>query len=146
MSLQIRGDFPGVSLAKTQFQIGIRPSPDERDPGHPIFAVDGFPRMIVLFRRQNACLRIKFGASHSSTNRARRDPYLRIVANPFRLAHVAAGHYVEFAAIFSKPHWRGDAGSGLAKCGQRNIFLIVNGGRNLTWHGFYLNPRERPVD
>ena len=85
MSLQIRADFPGMSLAKTQFQIGIRPAPDERNAGHPILAVDSFARPRVFFCWQDARLGINFRASDNSANRTRRDPHLRIVRTRFVL-------------------------------------------------------------
>lgn len=133
-------------LTKTQFQICIRPSPDERNTRHPIFAVDCLPRSGVLLRRQDACLGVKLRASHGSANRAGCDPDLRIVANPLCLPHVAPCHYEELAFVFAKPHWSGDAGSYLAKRGQRNIFLAVNGRGNLARHAFYLSPRGPRLD
>ncbi len=91
----------------------------------------------MLRCRQNARRRGKLRSGHSSAHRARCHPHPRIIANPFRLPHVASRHHVELAAFFSKPYRSGDARSGFAKRCQGNILLTLNGSGNRTWHSFY---------
>src|SRR4051812_20665120 len=93
-----------ISLER-DFEVGIRPRPDQWNPCHPIFAVDGFARMLMLFARQNACRRGELCASNLPSDRGRRDLHFWIVADAFRLSHIAARHHVELAVVFSEPHW-----------------------------------------
>ena len=46
-----------------------------------------------------------------------------------------ARHDVELAVFFAKPDGRGNADTRFAECGQRDVFLSLNRGRNLTCHG-----------
>jgi len=92
----------------------------------------------MLFRRQNARRGCKLRACDGPANRAGRDFDLRIVANPLGFAHRAAGHHVEFAVFFAKPHRGRDARAVFTKRGQRDVILSVDGCRNLAWHSFIL--------
>jgi hypothetical protein len=124
----------GCELVKAQLKIRIRPPPQQRNSCHPILAVDRLPGAGMLLGWQNSRRRGQLRSGHCSTNGARRHAHLRIIANPLRLPHIAPGHYVDLAVVLSKPHWGRDANSGLAKCCQGNIFLILNGWGNLAWH------------
>ena|SRR5258708_11001330 len=95
-------------LLKAQFQIGVRIPPDKWQASHPIFSVDGFTRVSVFLRRKNPCRGGKLGAGHFAADAAGSEAHLRVVANTLRLAHIAARHYVELVAVFSKPNWRRD--------------------------------------
>ena len=96
----------------------------------------------MLLRWQNACLRGELRSRHGSTHGAGRHTHLRIVADPFGLPHVAARHHVEFVAILSKPHGSSDSSTGLAKGGQGNMLLALDGRRNRVWHKLHLSWRR----
>ena len=126
-----------------KIQMAATQSPYPRNPRHPILTVDGLTRPGVFLRRQNACRGRNLCSRHLATDRAGRDPHLRIIPNPFRLSHIAARHYVDLAAFLSKPHRSGDPHSCLAKRCQRNVILTLNGGGNLTRHETILEwPRK----
>jgi len=124
-------------LFKTDFYVGVRSRPDQREPRHPILAVDRLARPGVLFWRKDASCRGKFRSSHLSSNRAGCHAHLRIIADPLRLSHVAARHHIELAVVLAKPHRRRDCRAGLAKRCQGNIFLGLNGRRDRAGHKTY---------
>src|SRR5580698_1971069 len=64
-----------------------------------------------------------------------------IVPDALGLTHIAARHHVELVVLLAEPHGSRDCCSGLAKCGERNIFLAANLRRNLGWHRVILGPR-----
>ena len=139
----LRGSRFKWQLLKADFQVRIGSPPYQRNPRHPILAIDGSPRPGVFLRWQNACRGRNLGSRNLASDRAGRDPHLRIIPNSLRLSHIAAGHYVELAAFFSKPHRSGDPRSCLAKRCQRNVILTLKGGRNLTRHETILEwPRK----
>ena len=76
----------------------------------------------------------KFRPGYSPAYGARRDRYLRVVANALGLAHVAAGHDVKTGAVFSKPCRRGDLGAILTEGGERNVFPAAQGGGDCSGH------------
>jgi hypothetical protein len=111
---------------ETQLDVRIRSRPHQRNPRHPVLAVDRLSRPRMLLRRQDLRRCCELRAGDFSAYRTRRHAHLRIVADPLRLPHVAASHHVELAVLFTKPHRSGDAHAVLAKCRQRNVFLIVD--------------------
>src|SRR6202790_2940730 len=96
----------------------------------------------MLLRRQNARVGGKLRAGHGSAYCAWGHAHLWIVANPLRLTHIAASHYVKSSVFFPKPDGRGHARAGLAERCKGNIFLTLDGGGNLTGHRPYLKMRE----
>jgi len=85
--------------------------------------------------RQDSRRRGELRAGHLSANGARGYLHLRIIANPLGLSHIAARHHIEMAVVLAEPDGRGNRDSGLAKCREGDVFLIVNGGWNLAGHG-----------
>ena len=81
-------------------------------------------RVVSRWQDVGGCGRLRPG--DLSADRAGRNPHLRIVANPFGFAHVAARHDVEPAIFFSEPHWSSDGGAVLAEGFEGNIFLTLN--------------------
>jgi hypothetical protein len=121
-------------LAEADFDIRIRPSPNPRYPRHPILSVDCLSALGVFFRRKNARGGRELRTGHLASNRARSDCHFWIVANTFRLPHIAARHHVQLATILTEPDRCRDAQAVFAKRLQRNIFLIRNGMGNLARH------------
>src|ERR1700730_5041723 len=124
-------------LVKAKFEISIGPPPHKRNPCHPVLAVDRLASPDMFFRRQNARRRGRSRSSDPSTDGARRHLHPRIVANPFCLPHIAAGHHVELTVFLSEPYRSRDANSGLAQSCKRNIFPTLNGGGNLARHALH---------
>ena len=50
------------------------------------------------------------------------------------LARIRAGHHIEVAVVLAKPNGRSDTFAIFAECGQPNVFLSLNGRRNLVGH------------
>lgn len=123
-----------MALAEADLDVGIRPSPNPRYPRHPILSVDRLSALGMFFRRKNARRGGELRAGHLASNRAGSDRHFWIVANTFRLTHIAARHHVQLAVILTEPDRRCDAQAVFAKRLQRNIFLIRNGMGNLTRH------------
>ncbi len=99
--------------------------------------------MLVLFWRQNAGRRRELRSHNLSTDGAGRDIYLRVVADAFALSHIGARHDVKLSVCFAEPDWSRNAHAGLAKSGQRYIFLTMNRGGNLACHGSIVEGAER---
>ena len=59
-------------------------------------------------------------------DRAGSNRYPRIVAHALHLARIAAGHHVQFVAVFSKPHWRRDLCPVLSERAERDVSLAVD--------------------
>ena len=55
---------------------------------------------------------------------------MRIIANAFRLAHVASRHHIQLAAFLPKPHWSRNLGPDLTERCKRDVFLTAN----LRWN------------
>lgn len=101
--------------------------------------------MLVFFGRQNAGCPCELWSRNFPSDGAGSNFYLRIVADALRFSHVAAGHDVEFVAIFSEPYGRRNTFARLAERGQRNIFLSCDGGRYRASHGKYCSGIEASV-
>jgi hypothetical protein len=123
-----------MALAEADLDIRIRPSPNPRYPRHPILSIDRLSAPGVFFRRKNARGGRELRTGHLASNRARSHRHFWIVANTFRLPHIAARHHVQLAIILTKPDRRRDAHAVFAKRLQRNIFLIRHRIGNLACH------------
>jgi hypothetical protein len=119
---------------KTQFQIGIGPPPQKRDSRCPILEIDNLTSVRMGFRRKNAGRCRELRPCDFSPNRAGSDSNLGIISDALLLARKGPCHHIKFVTIFSKPHRSCDLGSVRAKRGQRNVFLAVDGGRDLAGH------------
>ena len=91
-----------------------------------------------LIGRQQARMGRKFWPCNLSSHCAGRHAHLRIIPNALGLAHVAARHHIELVVLLAEPHGSRDCCSGLAKRGERNIFLVANLRRNLSRHRLIL--------
>ena len=96
----------------------------------------------MLFRRQASCSRREFRSSDLPPYSAWRHSHLWIVANAFTLAHVSAGHHIEFAVFFAEPDGSRNTHASFAKRGQRDVFLALDRGRNLTCHRSHFRSRD----
>jgi hypothetical protein len=123
-----------VALREAYFQERICPAPGRCQSGHPIFSVDGLSCTRMFLGRQDARSGRALRTSHFPSYGARRNADLWIIANAFRLAHVAAGHYVKLVGFLSKPHGRSNRHAVLSKGGQRNVFLTADRGWNFPGH------------
>jgi hypothetical protein len=132
-------------LAEAYLHKGIGARERRREPCHQILSVDDLAGLLVVFERQQACPRGKFGSGDLAAHRAGRNFHLRVVANALDLPRLADGHDIEFSVVFPEPHGRGDGDSGLAKCGQRYVFLIMNCGRDFVCHSAILRVCIRKV-
>lgn len=113
----------GRASREAYFQVSIGSPPQKCYARQPVLAIDGLPRMAMFLRRQDPRHRVKLGSRNDSSDRAWSNPHPRIVADPLVLSHHGAGHHVELAVLFSKPHRRGNASAILAIGGQGNILL-----------------------
>jgi hypothetical protein len=125
------------NLREADLKAGVRSSPDPGNPRHPIFAIDRLPALCELLRRKDSRHRGKFGPDERAAHRTRPHRDIWIVANTLGLSHIAARHDVKLASVFTEPDRGRDSDPILAKSLQRDVFLIVNGGRNLARHGTY---------
>jgi hypothetical protein len=116
-----------LGLRKTYLQERIRPTtPGRRQPGQPIFPVDGLPRAGMFLRRQNTRQRRHLRPSQFPPDSAGSNCHLWIVANTLRLAHIAAGHHVKLVAVFAEPYGRCDFRPTLAERAERDVFLAAD--------------------
>ncbi len=122
------------SSRKRDLEIRICSRPDQRDPGHPIFAIDCLSGALLFFRGKDARHRREFGTCDFAADRARRNLHGCVVPNALRLAHVVARHDIKLAVLFAEPYWCRNTDAGFAECGQGNVFLAADCGRNLTCH------------
>ncbi len=97
-----------------------------RQPGQPIFPVDGLPRAGMFLRRQNTRQRRHLRPSQFPPDSAGSNCHLWIVANTLRLAHIAAGHHVKLVAVFAEPYGRCDFRPTLAERAERDVFLAAD--------------------
>jgi hypothetical protein len=139
--------FGGLESLSTKRDLEVRicPRPDEGNSRHPIFVVDRFSCLFVLFRWQDASGCRELRSCNLSPDGAGRYFHLGIVANAFRLAHVTTSHHIKLAAIFSEPDGSRNAHTGFAERGQRNVFLACNGRRGLACHAFIVGVFGRKV-
>ncbi len=121
-------------LREAYFQEGIRPAKYGGEPGQPVFPVDGVSGMGLFVQRQNSRLCRKLRPRQLPADGAGRNRYLRIVPNALSFARIAARHHVELATIFPEPHWGRYFYAALAKRGERNVFLTLDGRGNRPGH------------
>lgn len=130
-------------LRKRQLDIRVGPAPDQRQPCRPIFTVKGCPRSRVFFWWQNASRRRKLRPSHLPAYCGGSNSNLRIVANTFGLAHIAARHHIKPVAFFSEPYRSRNPRAALTERNQGNVFLTADLRRNCSRHACYCNRRIR---
>ena len=108
----------GDGLRNRDFEIGVGPSPDQREPRRPILAIDGSARPGKCRFGQDAGCGRKFRAGDFSTNGAGRDANFRMVANSLELSHIAASHDIQAVICLDKPDRSRYASSIPAECCQ----------------------------
>ena len=122
---------------------GVGVAPEEWDTGEPIFCVDHPADAGKVFGRQDAGPCGEFGAGDFSTHRAWGDLDLWVVADAFVFAGLAAGHEVEFVAVFGKPDGRVYGGAIFPEGSEADVTLAVDFGGDGS-HPDIVN-RGRPI-
>ena len=121
-------------LREAYFQVCVGSRPQKCYPRQPVLAIDRLPRMPMFLRRQNPRHRIELRPCDDSSNRAWSNPHLRIVPDALVFPHHRARHHEKLTVLLATPHRRTNPDAALAKRSQANVFLTLNGLRNLARH------------
>jgi hypothetical protein len=116
------------------FYAGVGVAPEEGKSGKPVFLFDQLAHAGKLFGRQNAGGGGEFGTGDFSTDHARGDLDLRVIAEALALASFAVGREKEFVRVFGKPDGSVDGDSALAEGSKADVTLAVDcGGDGGHW-------------
>ena len=116
------------------FHVSVGIPPQQRQPGEPVFGIDGAADARSIFQRQNARGGCEFRPGDFSADGAGSNLDLRIIAEPLDLAELAVGHEVELVALLGEPDRRVDGDSGFAEGRERDVTLSVDLGGNGHGH------------
>jgi hypothetical protein len=125
-----------LRLRKSDLDVRVRSTPDQRQTRHPILSVNRLPRVRMFFVGQYTCQGRGLRPGHSSANCAGSDPNLLVVAQAFHLSHIAARHHIKLVGVLPEPDRRRNRRPILPKGGERHVFLVVNCGRDLARHRY----------
>ena len=123
-----------LNCHRSYLQICICIRPEKTDTGKPVFFVDQFSSSLEFFWSHDAHRRARFGSCNLATNRARRNPDLRIVADALEFSALARGHEKKLSVSFGKPDRGRNPDTALAERGEADVLPTADGRRNRRGH------------
>src|SRR6267154_4850912 len=117
----------GMSTCDFDFQVLVLLAP-ERQPGQPVFAMNGLFSPFPLIGRKHTRVSSKVRPGDLPFHVTKRNFDSRIVADAFVLPRIIARHEDELVVALGKPDRSANSSAILATGGEGNVLLVVDGG------------------